>query len=204
MRKAARQGIADCVRRLTHPPIANIGIRGLKKWADLLVHAKDPKGWPRVFPPGLPLYATLMYVFVSIEISGTGGSGFRRMYADFLEEVSGPLGEKAFVPAVGLYRQAAQRWKELAEAALPDSIAPFAETRELLRRKNDLFERRGAEALDEMRKINDRLDAIRTEVKEDFPLDRADVQGLLEDLRARVLDVYQKETEAAETLRAAL
>lgn len=201
LQRAVVRGINDCCRRMLNPPIANFGLKGLKKWADLVANPKNKKGWPNVFKAGLSLYAGLMYVFVSIEISGTGGGAFRKMYADFLSEASDVLDEPGLKEVVGIYRESAKLWSDVGVAALPNAVAPFKKTRELFFRKNELFEKQGQQAMNEMLAINDQLEAIRGQLEKEFPLDSKAIADLLENLKESILQVHDKEKQAITALK---
>jgi hypothetical protein len=201
LQRAIIRGISDCCRRMLNPPIANFGLKGLKKWADLVADPKNKKGWPSVFKPGLPLYAGLMYIFVSIEISGTGGSAFRLMYSDFLNEASNVLNQPELKQVAALYKESAGLWSDVGVAALPDSVEPFRKTRELFARKNGLFEKQGQQALDEMLAINHQLDEIRSQIKKEFPLDSKAITELLGSLKESILRVHDKEKQATTALK---
>lgn len=204
LRRAVRAGIADCCRAMLAPPIQNLGLSGLLKWANLMVNPTDAKGWPRVFELGLPLYGALMSTFLFIEIAGTGGSAFRTMYAGFLAEAAAVLEEPRLEPVSCQFRQAAGLWSELAVAALPDAEPLFRETRQLLLEKNRVFERQERGALERMRQINHRLDAILAEVKSAFPLEAAGASALLEDLSRRVQALHHLEQEAITNLNSCM
>jgi len=92
-----RRGIRECCTGMLAPPIKNIGLAGLQKWADMV-----PK-WPRQFK-GLGLLGCLFNVFLYIEVSGTGGSGFRNMYAQFLNEARPILNKSALDDVADRFR----------------------------------------------------------------------------------------------------
>ena len=71
--------LRDCCQAMLYPPISNFGIDGIKKWAKLIMK------WPETFK-GQSLFECLKDTFVNIELAGTGGSAFRLMYVQFLEE----------------------------------------------------------------------------------------------------------------------
>ena len=125
------------------------------------------------------------------------------MYAAFLEEAADLLGKPRLAEIAGLYRQSAARWSALGAAALPDSVPALRETRELMLRKNCLFEQQPEGALAAMHGINARLDALLQQASADFPLDGAGVRGLLADLRAAILRVHEVEKEAIRALAGA-
>jgi hypothetical protein len=202
LKTAVGEAIQSCCHTLTEPPIRNFGLPAIAKWADLMANRKDKKGWPRVFPPGPSLYAGLTATFHGVETSGTGGGAFRPMYADFLDEASALLDRPALKDVAQQYRELGTMWSAFAIAALPDSIEPFRRARELMARKNELFESRGAEALAELAQIYEQLDAVQVEIRETFPLSPAETEDLLADVSGRLWQVHAAECEAVVALLA--
>ena len=133
---------------VAHPPIANIGIKGFGKFA------KELRKWPAAMAPG-QLFGALVNAFTYIETGGTGGSGFRLMYARFLREAHGLNGEGRLLEAAGLYDRAAEAISALGVALLPDELPAMARMRRLLVEK-DRLGRRGNDPA--------RLDAIEAEM----------------------------------------
>lgn len=89
------------------PPIKNIGLAGMQKWADSVVK------WTEQFK-GLNLLGALMNGFMYIEVAGTGGSAFRSMYAKFLEEASLILGKPELKEVGEMMYQSAEMWSQIA------------------------------------------------------------------------------------------
>lgn len=201
---AIRAGIRACWQGLLEPPIRNLGVTGLEKWAGMLVNERDSKGWPRAFPPGAQMYDGLRAIYESIVLGDTPGQGFRALYADFLDEASGILDEPALGEVAGQYRACAALWQALADAALPEAIPAFAETRSLLHRRRDLLVRQGEAAGDEIAAINERLHALLGEMDAAFPLNDAEAQALRETLRDHILRLHEAESAAAHALRGAV
>jgi Domain of unknown function (DUF4872)/Butirosin biosynthesis protein H, N-terminal len=160
LRAAIQEGIRDCCQGLLSSRISNFSLKALSKWAGLVANPRDKKGWPNVFPPGRYLYKALMGVLHAVELNGTGGGAFRSMYAGFLDEASGVLSDPRTREVSDRYRAIAAQWRELAEAALPGSVKPLREARELALRKNALFDARGAGAAPEIEEINRTLESI--------------------------------------------
>ena len=202
---AVAESIRACVSLFADKPPkgpkANFGLAALKKWADLLTNARDNKGWPQLFPPGAPMYAALRSTFELIETRGTGGAASRPQYADFLDEAATILGVTALHDVAAQFRASAEHWHTLARALLPDAIAPFKETRELLLRASALFAEHGAGSLDERRQIHEWLGAIKDTVAVDFPLTIAEAAAMRDELRQRVLELHDVEERAVIALR---
>jgi hypothetical protein len=73
--------IQQTVESLLHPPIKNIGVKGLRH------SAKEIKKWPALFND-YDLRMNLFSIFIFFEIGGTGGGCFRYMYSRFLKEAA--------------------------------------------------------------------------------------------------------------------
>ena len=198
LERAVVRGIGDTCRHLLRGPIKNIGLQALPKWAALLTDEKNPKGWPTVFHKPVGLYGALMSAYMFIEIGGTGGSAFRPMYAAFLCEAAQLLKEPRLEEVSGLYRECARLWSAVGCAALPDWAPELRETRELLARKNRIFEQEGD--LPKMLEINRRLDQILAGAKKRFPAPPGAIPEVLEGLRQSILRVHEAETKAAKAL----
>ncbi len=191
LEEGIRRSIRDCCKAMLTPPIKNIGLAGLQKWAAIV-----PK-WPRQFE-GLGLLGCLFNVFLYIEIGGTGGSGFRTMYARFLDEASSVLNLPALGELAETFRRSAKAWSEIANAALPDSWPTLKRIRELCVEKNQVFEDQPQNALKKMHEISIELDALMN--KGAAELEARDPSGLLSDLRQRILVCHELEKPAMERL----
>jgi hypothetical protein len=206
--EAVEESIRACVKINTEAPEkgprGNFGLAALRKWADLMVDARDKKGWPRVFAPGVNMYLGLLWAYKLIEHWGTGGSGSRPMYADFLDEAAVLLNKPALNEVAAQFRESGEFWSNLAGALLPDNVPLLKETRDLLVRKESLFREQGMDALAEMEQIAANLSDIKAEMAAGFPLTEEDAAGLREQLCERILQVHEAEQRAFETLQMAV
>jgi hypothetical protein len=104
--EAVVPAIAACADAFLHPPIANLGHRGIEKASKLvrtwLERADDPQR-------DLPQAALLM------EKAGTGGALFRNLYRDFLDECTQRVDSPGLRVGHRLYADAATLWTEVAE-----------------------------------------------------------------------------------------
>jgi hypothetical protein len=205
---AVRQGIADCIKLYTEDPPKgakdNFGFAAYKRWADLLVKPKARLSWEKEFPPGVKMYAGLTSAFADIMLFGKDGNAERDLYAGFLDEASLVLDNPALKEVARQFRVSAEAWNALACALLPDEVAPFSETRELMLRKHRLFLERGGEALPEIHQIDARLREIKAAVSDEFPLDQGEVMAMREELQSHVMEVHGIEWEAITALQAAM
>ena len=184
-----KDSIWECCQNMLNPPIKNIGLAGIEKWSKIVTK------WPEQFK-GMNLFGCLMNGFMYIEISGTGGSAFRSMYAQFLEEASSIINKPALKEVAEMMGQSAEAWSEIASGFLPDSWPALKRTRELIVQKNKLFEEQEPGALEAMRKINGELDELMGKAVEDLqkpPIFLADVQQ-------SILKCYEIEKNAFNTL----
>ncbi|MFJ2598417.1 BtrH N-terminal domain-containing protein [Streptomyces erythrochromogenes] len=97
--------IKTCADAFLHPPIANLGHRGIAKAAEQV-----PKWLQRSDNPreDLPQAAVLM------ERAGTGGALFRNLYRDFLAECAQLIDNNHLRTGHTLYTEAAIFWTEVA------------------------------------------------------------------------------------------
>lgn len=73
-------GIKDSCRGMLHIPVPFAGIKGMRLFARKLLD------WPRLAGDPERLSHELMMINVTLEEKGTGGAGFRFMFATFLQE----------------------------------------------------------------------------------------------------------------------
>lgn len=205
---AVRAGLADCVALMTEKPpkgsARNFGLRALQHWAEML--AKKTKGsWAKEYPTGRPLLAALTsaYTFLGPAFGKTAQAE-RDVYADFLDEAAQALGDAELNAVADLYRGAGEAWERLRSSLLPTDAPMLGEARELIDRKTARFIESGAEQLDEIIACRDRLDAIKGEAEQDFPLGQGEIANLREAIRERVQQVREAEEAAVAALKAAV
>jgi hypothetical protein len=97
--------ITTCATAFLHPPIANLGHRGIEKAAKLVRTWLERTDSPE---RDLPQAALLM------EKAGTGGALFRNLYRDFLGECTQLLDNDDLRTGHRLYGEAAALWTEVA------------------------------------------------------------------------------------------
>ncbi len=205
---AVQAGIWDCIRLYTEAPPRgtknNFGLQAFRFWAELLTHPKARLSWARVFPPGPEMYAGLRGAYHSIQIFDGYRQAERGLYADFLEEAALILENKALKDTAARFRAAGDAWDKVGLALLPDEIAPFKETRELLERRERLFVDRGAAALEEIQAAENRLAEIRVSMKTDFPLTEQEADAMRAGLADIILALHDVEAEAVQSLTEAM
>ncbi len=205
---AVEAGIRECIFMFTEDPgkgaANNWGLRGMQKWARLLVDEKDKKGWPKLLAPGARLYTGLLSAIRFSEIWGSGGFGSRWMYADFLDEASAILNKSVLNEAAAQFRASGDLWRGLTHILLPDDVPLLKETRELTLRREALFIEQGAASLAEQIQINTRLKAIYAECSALFPMSEAQIRDQRDTLRAQVLKIHDTEQAGVGLLQVAV
>jgi len=189
LEEGIRESIRECCQGMLEPPISNIGLSGMAKWAKLVVE------WPEQFKK-INLLGTLMNGFIYIETGGTGGSAFRPMYARFLEGASSIIARPALKEVAEMIRQSARVWSEIASGLLPDSWPNLKRMRELMLEKDRLFEEQGPGALEAMTKINSQFDELMGKAVEDLKSSPA----FLTDVQQSILRCRQIEEKALQQL----
>lgn len=183
-----------CSQMLEGLGIANFGLEAFTKWAEMLTNTRNKKGWSNCYTDGSALQRAMSSLYAQIELRGFGGSAFRGIYADFLDQSAVVLKKPGLKKVAEQFREAAASWHKIALAALPDSIPVLKETRDAWDRRATLLQKPRTP------KIDDELDSIRTRLLElressakKLALSAADKLELFSGIRARVL-----ETEALE------
>jgi len=186
-----------CSQMLEGLGIANFGLAALNKWAKMLTNTKNKKGWPNCFPGGPPLHGAMSTVFAQIELRGYGGSAFRGLYADFLDQAAGVLKKSAFQKVAEQFRESEASWRAISDAALPDSIPLLKETRKALTRRWVLLGKPRTTAIDrELESLRDRLKQLRERSAKELSLSKADTLDLFAAISERVLETEKIERAA--------
>lgn len=186
-----------CSQMLEGLGIANFGLTALNKWAQMLTNTKNKKGWPNCFPGGPPLHGAMSTVFEQIELRGYGGSAFRGMYADFLDQAAGVLKKSALKKVAEQFRESEASWRAISDAALPDSIPLLKATREALTRRSVLIRKPRTTAIDkELESLRDRLKQLRERSAKELSLSKADTLDLFGAISERVLETEKIERAA--------
>jgi hypothetical protein len=196
LRPAVAQGIADCVTHLGATS-ASFAIPAWRKWSKLVNDAKAAKGWPKVFADGRGLAGAMLSVWEGIEPVGMNGGNLRELYAEFLDEAAALLGASDLTGCATAFRECAERWHAVAEAALPADVPEYARVRELAATMASTVTL-GDEGAADREKAGAELWALRVEYDRTPPA-RPD----LPELAARIGAAYEAEAEAVEMLRKA-
>jgi len=96
--------IGECARGMLEPPIANIGVKGIRTAAGRI------QAWPAILPED-DLRETCANTALMIDArGGTGGGLFRTMYGRFLAEAAGLTGKGDFLEAGRQMQAIGARW----------------------------------------------------------------------------------------------
>jgi hypothetical protein len=191
LEKGIREGIKDCCSNMLNPPIKNIGLSGMEKWADTV-----PK-WIKQFK-GMNLLGCLFNTFLYIEIGGTGGGGFRAMYANFLREAGTILNNPALGEIATDFDESGRILGEIAVAALPDGWPTLKKIRKLLLKKDCIFmgQKRGAR----QKTVSLNAELVNLEKRAAEELDSGDTRSLLSCMQKKILEWHEAETKAFKIL----
>jgi len=137
LEKAIKTAIRSNAKRFLNPLIRNLGVKGIRRFADQVVK------WPdiirgTVYDPiqfkaqisMLKLNLFLAYAF--IEEAGTGGGLFRRMYSRFLREAGQILRVEILEEAGNFMTKSADIWTGIANVLLAVSEAEQGKVKDIL------------------------------------------------------------------------
>ncbi|MCK5323177.1 MAG: BtrH N-terminal domain-containing protein [Desulfobulbaceae bacterium] len=108
--RAARKAIVKVAKLMIRTPVPIIGVRGIRFLANRL------ERWPMKLGDKKAAFYLGQLVRMQEEI-GTGGGGFRFIYAAFLQECSALLAEESLTGLSGKMTAAGDRWREFAVIA---------------------------------------------------------------------------------------
>lgn len=174
----------------------------LDAFAELALRMEGKKGrenWAVMFPPGARLWTALTSLYDYIEHHGTGGGLCRPLFADGLAQCAARFGLPALRPVAARYADIGRQWSALADAALADGVAAFADARDLLASKAELVHSGGSPA--EIRACWRDLEALAAQARKRFPLPESAVANLRHRLREQLLAIHAAEVEALDALR---
>lgn len=202
LESAVRAGIHDCVETLLGSS-ESFALPAFQKWAKLMLHPKDKKSWLNVFAEPTGLFSTLASIYENTTLYSTDGGGLRGLYADFLREAAAILAMPALNGVADQYQALHTGWAHLAEIALPDSSAPFARAKALLRARDEAL-RQGPAGSEKAASAADELETLHHELNRAFPLDETQRRLLFEAMSAQISHLYEAEMAAANALREAV
>jgi hypothetical protein len=86
--KAVEMAIKETAKNMIYPPRENCGISGIRLLAEDIVN------WPELSSSTEELKLALFLQYIDLEIAGTGGGNFRKMYSSFIKESANLLSDR--------------------------------------------------------------------------------------------------------------
>jgi hypothetical protein len=108
---AVRQGIKDAAFYMLKVPLPFFGVRGIRYFA------RKVQEWPKLTRDEDHLSHEVMMIAVIFEERGTGGGGFRFLYATFLQEAAQILGNPEVAAVAREMMENGDRWRDVSIAA---------------------------------------------------------------------------------------
>lgn len=179
-------------------PIANRGLLGIRTLCSKMRAGSRRGSFQASYPRGEPMLFALAGLYRFIECGPLGPALGRDLWSQSLAEVSALAGLGVLEEECEAWQDIANRWRNLAEAALPPEQRRLAEVRQLLETQHARYQRDGLDAINLIVSTQVRMGAIAREFDADFPLSEAEVADLLDDLGARLDDIAGLEQAAAE------
>lgn len=113
-----RQAIAEQARTMLNPPIANFGVKGIRKAGHMV-----PK-WPGAMSEQELRWSLFnTYIFIC-PAGGTGGGAFRYMFSRFLREAAEIAGDARLGDGADEFKRIGDEWEKLGEWFRQASEAP--------------------------------------------------------------------------------
>lgn len=106
-RSAVWKGIKSAAFNMVKLPIPFIGVKGIRLFAKKVVD------WPALARDTEHLSHEIMKINIFLEDQGTGGAGFRFMYATFLREASELLNDPDLLEMSRRIMEIGDRWREI-------------------------------------------------------------------------------------------
>jgi hypothetical protein len=107
LQKAIIGGIHEACRNMLKLPIPFLGVKGIR------LFAKKIMDWPRLVRDEQHLSHEIMMISAILEERGTGGAGFRFMYATFLQQAARIINNSELARLSTQMMAIGDRWREL-------------------------------------------------------------------------------------------
>lgn len=141
-RNAILRAIRDNAKQMLHPPIKNLGVKGIRLFSEKLA------GWKAFSDNKLKWSAFNVYIYSS-KVGGTGGGGFRKMYGNFLRESGKVIHADELTHMGDEYVAIGETWDDVGAQFRNiyknidrNALNPIAETvRQLAERETDVMNR---------------------------------------------------------------
>ena len=203
LRAAMRAGLEDQVDHLRSSS-DSFSLRAWRKWGRLMTDERNAKAWPRVFAGGRGLFGALLSLLESVDGQvGSSGGHLRELYAASLDEAAVALDLPALSDAARAWRGVADRWEELADAAVPPDLDGAADAVEAVETLHEAV-MAGESGRPRVRAAAETAWAIRERYADAFPLPPDRTAAIFQDLGERLLGIYEAEVDALEVTARAI
>jgi hypothetical protein len=138
LQKTVREGIKSATFNMLKIPLPFLGVKGIRRFADKIFE------WPGYARDIDQLTDKIYKIFILLEEQGTGGGGFRFMYASFLQEAAKLLNNPKLDDLSKEIMEIGDGWREIALVASRMAKQrdfgkeKFAELSGLIRKRADL------------------------------------------------------------------
>ncbi len=195
LRAAMRAGLEDQVDHL-RAPSDSFSLPAWRKWARLMTDTRNAKAWPRVFADGRGLFGSLSAIHEQVDGEvGPWGGHLRELYAATLDEAAVALDNPALADAAWAWRGVADRWEELADAAVPPDLDGAADAVEAVETVHEAV-MDGESGRSRVAAAAATAWSIRNRYADAFPLPPDRIAAILEDLGERLAAIHQAEVDA--------
>jgi len=129
VKDAIRNAVLRTSRSMLYPPIKNLGVKGIYRFAGEIVN------WPKLWAPQNGLFRQLYEVqYIMMEEDGTGGGLFRLLHSRFLKEAGELLSNRQLIDLSQSYLTIAGKWTKVAKLIkeMPGNPAGVHEARKTL------------------------------------------------------------------------
>jgi hypothetical protein len=111
MKKAIKDGMKGAISNMLKIPLPFLGVRGIRRFADKIID------WPKYAKDEDMLSDKVFKITLFLEDQGTGGGGFRFLYASFLQEASKVLNNPRLNEMSKEMMEIGDGWREISLAA---------------------------------------------------------------------------------------
>jgi hypothetical protein len=105
--RAITEGIREAARNMLRLPIPFLGVRGIRRFAEKV------RTWPRYMRDIDHLSHEVMMINVILEERGTGGGGFRFLFATFLQQAAERLDRPEVAEIAKAAMEDGDRWRDI-------------------------------------------------------------------------------------------